>query len=511
MTALVEVNPGLAVLFGDHVPPGLVVTPFSLLDHDTQSTLNDVIAQASGLGNLAAQGVNGAMQAQGLIRLAPETLKALQTAKPVVSGGWNLGTLTTTNGQFATSVRWLPATGASAASVAASLGPALAMIAIQMQLAEISKLSRHNLEISRIALEESRQSRRAAIEGNYRAIFKMVELAQSQGAVTPAIYKEVRGKQGELEGQVAETSNALASHVERLKSKTSNRDRRRYLEDHGEEVLALAHSLVVAQSTKFTYQALWAGHLLDTRKLDPRNEATARKVVEDGIAERDAALGETDWLLGLAEREFAVMAELDGKRTMKFGKEARAGRDASRMARQLRNVLADIQGEARPSKYRRAGAPTTTVFRKEVPEELPRILTFRLRPSERVLAMAEVNVDPLSLKNFYDGWITITNERLLIAHKDSFRRFAQVRESVPLDDIRYVRFVEREKGKGPGIDVVTVRQNIRLVFDDWASAGAAFEQARTFSRILGSFMRLPATEIPEADVPELKAIAPPLA
>lgn len=508
-SALVEIEPGLAILYSDKVPSGIEVTPFSLLDRRTQGSLNDAIGKASGLTNLAAQGVNGAMQAQGLVRLAPQTLKALETAKPVVSGGWNLGTLTTTQGQFAASVRWLPATSASAASVAASVGPALAMIAIQMQLSEISKLAQHNLEISQIGLEESRQARRTAILGNHRAIVRMVEFAQDQGAVTPAIYKEVRGKQGELESQVEAIKAGLATHVDRLRSKTSNKDRRRYLQDHGEEVLSLAHSLLVAQSTKFTYQALWAGHLLDTVDVDARNAATAKRVIQDGVAERNAVLAETDWLLSLAEREFGVMAELDGKKTIKFSGEARAGKDVARMARQLRDAVAEVRDRSHPSSFHRPDLPTTTVFKKVVPEELPRILAFRLGPSERLLALAEANVDELSLRNFFSSWITLTNERLLIANKEAFKRYAQIRQSVPLDEIRYVRFVEREKGKGPGMDVVTTKQNMRFVFDDWAANGASFDQARTFARVLASFMRLPPEEIPTADIPEVASAETP--
>lgn len=501
-TALVEIQPGLAVLYGDQVPAGIDVTAFPMLDHRTHGSLNEAIAQASGLANLAAQGVNGVMQAQGLVRLAPQTLKALETAKPLVSGGWNLGTLAT-NGKITTSVRWLPATGASAASVVASLGPALAMLAIQMQLSEITKLAQHNLEISQIALAEGRRQQRALIEGNHAAIVKMVRHAHADGAVTPGIYKEVRGKQGELEGQVELAKANLAAHVQQLSSKSSNKDRRRYLQDHGEDVLAVAHSLLLAQSSKFTYQALWAGHLLDTVAADPRNEATAMRVIEEGLAERNAALAETDWLLNLAEREFGVMAELDGKRTIKFGSEYRAGRDVSRMARQLRNAIADVRDQSHPSEYARPEVPTTTVFKQGVPEELPRILAFRLGAHERVLALAEVKVDPLSLNSSYPGWFTVTDQRLLLAKRDEFKSHAQVRQSVPLEDIRYVRFVEREKGKGPGIDLVIAQQNIRLVFDDWAAGEPAAGQAKRLADILGSFMRLPAAEVPVPDIPEL--------
>ena len=43
-TVLVEIQPGLAVLYGDHVPDGLEVTPFSLLDRRAQASLNAAIA-----------------------------------------------------------------------------------------------------------------------------------------------------------------------------------------------------------------------------------------------------------------------------------------------------------------------------------------------------------------------------------------------------------------------------------------------------------------------------------
>lgn len=197
------------------------------------------------------------------------------------------------------------------------------------------------------------------------------------------------------------------------------------------------------------------------------------------------------------------MAELDGKRTIKFSGEARAGVDVSRMARQLRNAIADVRDQSRPSTFTRPDMPITTVFKTDVPKELPRILAFRLDANERVLAAAEADVDPLSLKNFFAGWITITTNRLLIANRESFNRHAQIALSVPLSDIRYVRFVEREKGKGPGMDIVTANQNIRLVFADWAAKGESFDQAKRFAMVLGSFMQLPKAEVPVANIPEL--------
>lgn len=81
------------------------------------------------------------------MRLAPQTLAQLKTAAPIVKDGWNLGTLAS-EGKFVAQVRWLPAGGATAASVVASVGPALALMAIQVQLNQITELAKHNVELT---------------------------------------------------------------------------------------------------------------------------------------------------------------------------------------------------------------------------------------------------------------------------------------------------------------------------------------------------------------------------
>jgi hypothetical protein len=72
VATLVEIESGLGVLFGNHVPEGLELVPFTLIDTATRSAMSEVVAASFGAGNVVAQGVNGAMQAQGLVRLAPK-------------------------------------------------------------------------------------------------------------------------------------------------------------------------------------------------------------------------------------------------------------------------------------------------------------------------------------------------------------------------------------------------------------------------------------------------------
>lgn len=227
-SALVEFEDGLAIFFGNEIPDGLEVTPFTLIDDSTRAAVSTAVGNAVGLGNTAAQAVNGVMQAQGLVRLAPETLAALRTAAPIVKDGWNLGTLAA-GGRFAASVRWLPATAATTASVVASMGPAIALMVIQVQLNQIAAVGRHNVEVTSKVLQVVRQEQWSAVTGFHRTLLRELGHAREIGAVTDAVFDEVRGYQGELTSQWDTNRSAVQAHVADLASKVGHKDRQQYL------------------------------------------------------------------------------------------------------------------------------------------------------------------------------------------------------------------------------------------------------------------------------------------
>lgn len=155
--ALVEVLPGLLIAYGGIDLKAL--DGAEVLDVDIMAVpgLTDAAAGALTGANLVAQGVQTALSARGLVRLAPETLQALRTAQPVVSGGWNLGTLAGGGGRFVQSVRWLPATSAQAVTILAGMGPAVALAAISAQasaLANTAKRIENKLDALRAELED---------------------------------------------------------------------------------------------------------------------------------------------------------------------------------------------------------------------------------------------------------------------------------------------------------------------------------------------------------------------
>jgi hypothetical protein len=68
LVSLVEIEPGMAVLFADKPPVDFDLIPFEMLSTQARQNLGDKLAIAPGIGNLAAQGAQGAISAQGLVR-----------------------------------------------------------------------------------------------------------------------------------------------------------------------------------------------------------------------------------------------------------------------------------------------------------------------------------------------------------------------------------------------------------------------------------------------------------
>ena len=86
--ALLEVEPGVAVLFGEAAPEGWDVEPFGLGDPSDREII-DALSNAVGAANAVAQGLGGLVSAQGLVRLSPETLRNLKTMQTMTKDGYS--------------------------------------------------------------------------------------------------------------------------------------------------------------------------------------------------------------------------------------------------------------------------------------------------------------------------------------------------------------------------------------------------------------------------------------
>ena len=508
-TALVEVSPGTAVVFG-RVPEGLDLIPFSLITLEEQATITDAVAASSSILNVGGQIANSLAQAQGLVRLAPETLAALKDGASVVkSGGWNLGTLKVGN-EFSNSVRWLPAGGANAVGIVASIGPAIAMIAIQMQLSELSGLVQQNLELTETVLKSVRHEQWAELMGLEQAVSKALAEAESVGAVTPLLWQNVQGYEAELRKQRDLFRRHVEAHSAELAQRTGHKERRQYIEKSGEAILLDLHSLLLAHRAWFGYQALRAGGAKLGAVEDPREAALLQKIIDNAQDEHEQVVTQMSAILDRLTRELGILAELPGKHTIPFTDARRSARDVAKMSERLLRAVESISRSARSERVALERPGIVFADDDELDQDL-RILRWHLDDDERLQALAtarngDVGFAKLgaAVKGVGTAWrdgaggvakavaevgqgglkgveaalrrgtednleavvepgtellIAVTDRRVLVAELSAFRQNGIVRRSIPNDTIRVVRLREVDATGRAELDLITETEN----------------------------------------------------
>ena len=167
-TVLAEVLPGIAVVFGE-VPAELKLDliDFGLVPAADRMQISAVLASIGNTATVAGNLGNAFASVQGLYRISDATQALLKAGGTLaVKDGANLGTVITSGG-FA-QARFIPVTAVSAAQTAAAIGPALAMVALQMQLSEITGLVRTNIALTSQVLTTIRNEQWAELTGARR-------------------------------------------------------------------------------------------------------------------------------------------------------------------------------------------------------------------------------------------------------------------------------------------------------------------------------------------------------
>ncbi|MFY1615902.1 hypothetical protein [Micromonospora sp. WMMD736] len=484
--SLVEIEPGLAVLFADQSPVGFDVIPFEMMSPHASKGLTDKLAVASGVGNLAAQGAQSAINARGLVRLAPETLRALKTARPMTSAGWNLGSLVTGKGKIAASVRWAPVTGAQTASILSALGPAAALLALQVHLASISRRIDENVELTRDVLRAVHEDQWATLLGLHETTMRAVREAQAAGTVNDHIYSAIATRDPDLRKQRLLFRSFVSGHIKALD--TDGPSRRAHVQKNVEQILADAHGMLMAEWSWYRSQVLRASHISRDEANAVENERLLAELVADTHREHTRAMDEVAGLLTDLERQCRLIAELPAERSLPFTAKRQNIRDTIAMAEALAERVASLRNHvhAQPAPL----DPPLTAFPEAVPDEVLRILRWIVPGDQPLLAIADVNLDRLVGDDAYLG---VTPEQFFISAQSAVRKQGIIEREFPLADLRYVRFRERDK-RGPVLDVITTEENIRLTFDDWAGKGQGLDDTRRLANLLAAAMNLPEAE-----------------
>lgn len=498
--SLVEIAPGFGVLFGPSVPDGFEMLKSPIVPDRASDDIWSVVSPLIGAANLAAQANMAHASVQGLVRLTPETLEWLKFARPLTSGGENLGVLVGQSGKFSHVVRWVPAGDVATAGQLSSVGPALALLAIQAQLAEMKSLMQDNIQLTQAVLKEIRNERWASASALRETLGHALEEAQAIGGVTAGVWQNIAGLDDDLRKERKRDRRAVDDHVNALANQKSHVDRQKFLAEHGDAILADLLSLVAVQQASFIYQGLRAGYLYEGTETTPANDALIAHIVETTQVDWKKSTADVYQLAATLHQQFATFADLPGNRAMPVGRAHNARKKVSDTSREFLERLDVLEKEIGYTPRERPDAQIQ-LLKGDRRARAAESLRWELEDSEELHAVAIGD----ALGAFSgDRYLGITQERILVARASEVDRHGGPWHAFRTNDIRYVKSAVDEKGKTVTLDVYMPEDELHLKLEVPAAAETGRSDAETLIQLVRSFMNLPSKEIPQSPVGAVK-------
>ncbi|MFG2094015.1 hypothetical protein [Streptomyces sp. NPDC048612] len=507
---LAEVLPGIAVVFGA-VPAELKLdlADLGLVSAADRKELSTVLASVGNTATVAGNLGNAFASVQGLYRISDATQALLKAGGTfAVKDGANLGAVFSSSGRLVAQGRFIPVTAVSAAQTAAAIGPALAMVALQMQLSEVTGLVRTNIALTSQVLTTIRHGQWAELTALVATVDQVVDQAREIGSVPTSLWDTIAGKKTELRKQLDLYRLNVDRHIQQI-PRGDTHGRREYLETNAEAIVFDVNALLSSIKAWAGYQAL---HAARARAAGPEDADEARLV--DAIArdtgkELDSALAETRSLVDSLTRELRIIAELPGRDTRSLPGKRRdsvAARQTSARLLEAIEPLADaLHPPAPPLEAPDVVCAPTSL---DVDPYL-RVLRWFLKDGEvlRVLGLTD-QLDALGpLSAIFSGakeklaaardkaaaktLVAVTDRRIITARTNSFLEQGEIRQDIPIDRVRYVRAATTQGGgERLAIDLITRDENIRWLFHP----DIGTTQVDTLAAVLAESMTIPDVE-----------------
>lgn len=498
-TVLAEILPGIAVVFGD-VPAGLDLVDFGLVPTDDRARISTALASA-GVLTTAGGGVGNAIAgAQGLFRLGAETQALLNGgATLAMKNGAHIGAVMK-SGKVIATARLVPVAAVNPATAAAVIGPAVAMVALQIKLSEISGLVSTNIALTTQVLETIRREQWAELLGLVASIDGVVAQAREVGAVPESLWDSIAGSEAPLRKQLGLYRENVVEHVRQLDKRDAS-DRRQYLETNAEAIVFDANALLSSLKAWTGYQALRAGRARTAGADDPAEARLVDVITRDAQEELASGLATTTTLVDSLTRELQIIAALPGRAGMPLTQKRKDAKAVRLTCGQLLDAVRPLADALRPQ----APAPQEpdVICAPDDLDHEPylRVLRWLLEDGESVRCLAfPFRLDDLAKGAALLGrldpekWaavVAVTDRRIITAKPGDLREHGKLASSVPLDLVRYVRAATSEKaGSKARIDVITRDENVRWTFHP----ETADEQVGALAALLAASMALPDEE-----------------
>ncbi|MGW1803201.1 hypothetical protein ACWCQN_47235 [Streptomyces sp. NPDC001984] len=508
-TVLAEVLPGVAVVFGEvpgELKPDLI--DFGLVSAADRKQISTVLASIGNTATVAGNLGNAFASVQGLYRISDATQALLRAGGTLaVKDGANLGTVISSS-RFVAQARFIPVTAVSAAQTAAAIGPALAMVGLQMQLSEVTGLVRTNIALTSQVLTTIRNEQWAELTGLVATVDRAVDHAREVGSVPTTLWHKVADKEADLGKQLELYRLNVRDHIGQI-HELDLHGRREYLQTSAAAIFFDVNALLSSLKAWTGYQALHAARASAAGSDDAGEARLVDIIARDTREELDSALAETTSLVDSLTRELRTIAELPGRDTLPLlGKrrDSNAARQISARLLEAIEPLADALHPPAPpleapsvvcAPKSLALEPYLRILRWFLEDgETLRVLGFpdqldALGPISAILGGAKEKLAAAMDKAAAKTLVAVTDRRIITAKTNAFLEQGEIRQVIPTDWVRYVRAATTQDGSARlAIDLITRDENIRWLFH----ADIDNTQVNALAAVLAESMTIPDVE-----------------
>ena len=308
--------------------------------------LNDLIAsigEGASLSGGAASAANAIQHMSGLYKLDAVTKAQLAAGNVLTktADGRLIGAVRNTGGQITRQARLIPVSAPQIAGAIAAIGPAVAMVAVQMQLNNISK---QVSAVQQTVLQTQRMLEdwnNADFHGTQRVVRRIFRKSTEEGTVSNTNWEQLSGLSNDIERHRDYYKERIHRHAQELQScQNIVSERRNYITEHRGSILFDSFAALNCIQTWCYYFELAheRARINGERPTLTHNEIRAE--VEDDVQIQRTLLREL-------MREFHIISELPGEWTLPYFQKRQdqtASRDtATKLLEQL-NELAQQLG-----------------------------------------------------------------------------------------------------------------------------------------------------------------------
>lgn len=273
--------------------------------------LNDLIAsigEGASLTGGAASAANAIQHISGLYKLDAVTKAQLAAGNALTktTDGRLIGTVRNAGGQITRQARLIPVSAPQIAGAIAAIGPAVAMVAVQMQLDNISKQVH---TVQHTALQTQRMLKdwhNASFHSTQQVVLRIYRKGVKEGTVSNTNWEQINGLSNDIERNRNYYKQRIKTHAQELQNCQNDVSKRRnYITQHQESILFDTFAALNCIQTWCCYFELAHERARIKGEQPTLTYDEMRAEVEDDLKEQRT-------LLHALMRELRIISELPG-------------------------------------------------------------------------------------------------------------------------------------------------------------------------------------------------------